>query len=268
MVIISAPNGARRTREDHPALPVTPGQIAAAAEELVAAGTAVLHLHVRDASGRHSLDADIYRAAIAAIRAAVGDRLVIQVTTEAVGMYSREAQMAVVRDLRPEAVSLALRELCPDEASEAEAGRFYAFLARERIWPQHILYTPAEVLRFDRLRRNGVFADDHPWCLFVLGRYGDQAAGDRAQLDAMLGAADCSAFHWAVCCFGPWEHEAALLAARQGGHVRLGFENNLLRADGTLANSNAEPLADFMAARRDDRQVVTAGQLRHYLADR
>ena len=79
----------------------------------------MIHAHVRDRDGRHLLDAEAYRAAIAAIRAAVGDRLVIQITSEALGIYQPAEQMDVVREVRPEAVSLALRELLPDESHEA-----------------------------------------------------------------------------------------------------------------------------------------------------
>ena len=73
----------------------------------------MLHLHVRDTNGAHSLDADTYRHAIDAVRNALGDRLLIQVTTEAAGKFLAPAQMALVRELRPDCVSLAIRELVP-----------------------------------------------------------------------------------------------------------------------------------------------------------
>ncbi|MDX1380592.1 MAG: 3-keto-5-aminohexanoate cleavage protein, partial [Xanthomonadales bacterium] len=109
LVVICAPNGARMGRDRHPAVPLTPAELAEAARALVDAGVSVLHLHVRDAHGRHSLAVADYRAALTAIRAAVGKALVLQVTTEAAGRYSRAEQMALVSALRPEAVSLALR---------------------------------------------------------------------------------------------------------------------------------------------------------------
>ncbi|HSK39616.1 MAG TPA: 3-keto-5-aminohexanoate cleavage protein, partial [Arenibaculum sp.] len=112
--IMVAPNGARRTRADHPALPMTAGELAAAAAACLDAGASMMHVHVRDRAGRHVLDAGLYRDAFAAIRAEVGDRLVLQATTEAVGRYAPAEQMALVEDLRPEAVSMAVRELIPD----------------------------------------------------------------------------------------------------------------------------------------------------------
>jgi uncharacterized protein (DUF849 family) len=62
-------NGGRRPGE-HPALPVTPEQLAASAREAVAAGAEAVHLHPRDAGGRESLEAADIGAAVRAVRAA------------------------------------------------------------------------------------------------------------------------------------------------------------------------------------------------------
>jgi len=261
IMVMSAPSGARRTGADHPAIPVTAGQLADCAQSLLDVSAAVLHLHVRDRDGRHSLGAGLYREAIAAIHARVGDQVLIQATTEAVGIYSPDQQMAMVRELRPEAVSLALSELCPDEASEIDAGNFFHWLADENIWPQYILYSAADVARFDRLRRKGLFAEERPFCLFVLGRYAEQQLGEVADLDVMLAAADCNDFPWAVCCFGAHENAVMKVAAVKGGHVRIGFENNLQLADGSIAADNAELITQFTSG-LDERRPATADDIR------
>ena len=113
MMIAVAPNGARRQKADHQALPITPAELAETAVECQDAGASMIHLHVRDDQGGHLLDAQAYRVATAAVRDAVGPDMIIQVTTEAVGIYSVDEQIAVVQELKPEAVSLAVRELCP-----------------------------------------------------------------------------------------------------------------------------------------------------------
>ena len=109
----------------------------------------MLHLHVRDAAGAHTLDAAAYRSAIGAVRGAVGDKLIVQVTTEAVGRYSAAEQMALVRELCPEAVSIALRELIPDDAAEAAAAEFLAWTVGAGIGVQYILYAGDEAPRLD-----------------------------------------------------------------------------------------------------------------------
>src|SRR6202008_3948323 len=82
VVLAVAPNGGRKTKADHPALPLTSGELARAAAECLERGASMIHLHVRDAEGRHSLDPEAYRAAIASICQEVGDRLVLQITSE------------------------------------------------------------------------------------------------------------------------------------------------------------------------------------------
>ena len=60
----------RRTPADHPAVPITPGQLALAAAAAVAAGAEAVHLHPRGPEGQESLRAVDVRAAVGAVRAA------------------------------------------------------------------------------------------------------------------------------------------------------------------------------------------------------
>jgi 3-keto-5-aminohexanoate cleavage enzyme len=260
VMISSAPNGARRTRSDHPSIPLTAEQLAAEARQLIEQQVSVLHLHVRDRKDRHSLDPDIYRQAISAIRKAVGDKLIIQVTSESVGIYNRHEQMDMIRTLRPEAASMALRELCPEPSMESEVGRFYEFLLRENIWPQHILYTAAEVERFDSMRKRGVFGEEHPSCLLVLGNYAGEIEGSVEELADMHTMASFDGFPWSICCFGQSELQCMLAATGQGGHVRIGFENNLWLADGSIAQSNAALLEQYRHAISTQLRVPASAQ--------
>ena len=148
VMIAVAPNGARKTQRDHTQLPITSQSLAATAAGCREAGACMIHLHVRDDSQSHSLDSDRYKAAIKAIRKEVGSELIIQITTEAVGIYQPAQQMQAVKEVRPEAVSLAIRELCPigsDAGREKEAANFFAWLYREHVSPQYILYSIEDI---------------------------------------------------------------------------------------------------------------------------
>jgi uncharacterized protein (DUF849 family) len=246
LMIMCAPNGARRQMADHPEIPLTVEEIANQSCDLVAAGVSVLHLHVRDAAGRHTLDPAVYRDAIESIRRAVGADLVIQITSEAVGMYSAAQQMSIVEEVSPEAVSLALSEIFPEGTDARAAERFYVGLARRGIWAQHIVYSPAEFQRLDALRAAGMLGVEHPSCLFVLGSYINRRDGSEEELRGFLGAADPAKFHWAACCFGATEQAVMRAVVQAGGHVRLGFENNLLLPDGLAATDNAELVQAFL----------------------
>jgi len=239
LVIAVAPNGARKTQKDHEALPITADEIARDAKACLQAGAAMLHLHVRDQDGVHSLDVGRYREVIDAVRGAVGDDLVIQITTEAVGRYTPDEQMALVRDLRPEAASVALKELTADGEDKAED--FYHWAFEAGIALQHILYTPAEVARLADLVRRGAVPGEGLSVLYVLGRYGD-GQSQPSDLLSFLAAArehELKPKLWSVCAFGPGEGAVALTALSLGGHMRVGFENNLYLNDGALSPHNA-----------------------------
>ncbi|MFE0756848.1 3-keto-5-aminohexanoate cleavage protein [Inquilinus sp. NPDC058860] len=240
VAIAVAPNGGRRTKADHPALPLTPAELARVAVECRDAGAAMIHTHVRDRDGVHLLDADAYRAAIATIRAEVGEDLLLQITSEALGRYRPEEQMAVVRAVRPEAVSLALRELAPDPAAEPAFAEFLSWLKRERIAPQIILYAPEEAARLAEMRRRGLVPWDEIPVLYVLGRYVAGQTSLPADLLPFLAPDVLGIRSWMVCTFGRHEAACALAAALLGGDIRVGFENNLHRPDGSVAISNAE----------------------------
>jgi hypothetical protein len=151
-----------------------------------------------------SMPGSIARCSIR-LREAVGDAIVLQITTEAVGRFTPAEQMATVRAVRPEAVSIALREIFPDGAEEGPVRDFFAWVRGEGIWLQVILYDVADVERFVALHAGGLFAARRPSALLVLGRY---TAGQRSEpedLDPLLDALAPvrPAVPWAVCAFGP-----------------------------------------------------------------
>ncbi|MDD0839046.1 3-keto-5-aminohexanoate cleavage protein [Curvibacter sp. HBC61] len=262
LIITSAPNGAYKQLSDHPALPLTPSSLAQTARQCLDAGAAMLHLHIRDAAGHHSLDVQGYRDALSAVKAAVGDQMVLQVTSEAARTYHAPAQIAMVRTLRPEAVSVGLRELDQPEIGEAGLADFFAWLARERVMTQVILYDVADLQRWQSLRARGV-VPDAPWfLLFVLGRY--TAGQTSSPLDLVpFVHAHSGPEPWAVCAFGATEHACVTAAAALGGHVRVGFENNLQLKDGSRAPHNGALVAQAAeAAASLGRPLATARHIR------
>lgn len=258
-----APNGGRRQTADHPAVPLTPAALARDAAACRDAGAAMLHVHVRDTAGRHLLDAEAYRAALRAIRAAAGPELFLQITSESLGQYAPTAQFAVVRATRPEGVSLALREILPADGDEGEAAAFLEWLRRELIAPQFILYAPEEAHRLAALVRRGVVPWAAPPVLYALGRYVGGQRASPALLDAFF-EPDVPRFHdWMACAFGPEEAACMVAAAGRGGDVRVGFENNLHLPDGAVAADNAALVgATAQRLRAAGHALATASELR------
>ena len=262
LIITSAPNGAYKLAADHPEVPLTTAQIALTAKRCLEAGASMLHLHIRDAQGKHSLDVEGYRAAQAAVRSAVGDALVIQVTSEAAKVYEAPAQIAMVRALRPEAVSVGMREVDQPAIGEAGLAEFFGWLARERVMTQVIIYDVADLRRWQDLRARSI-VPDAPWfLLFVLGRYTAGQTSSPSDLVPFVHA-HSTGEPWAVCAFGKTEHACVTAAASLGGHVRVGFENNLYLKSGALAPDNAALVAQAAeAARSLGRPLASATHIR------
>ena len=267
VVLTVAPNGGRKTKVDCPLLPLSADELARTAAECLECGASMIHLHVRDAEGRHCLDPEVYRATIGRICQEVGDRLVLQITSESIGRYSPAEQRAAVLKTNPEAVSLALRELAPEEADEKDFCDFLRKLKQMRIWPQIILYTPAEAERLGAMLKQGLIPFDKLSVLYVLGRFAlTRTALPRDVLPFL--APEMPRFEsWSVCAFGRREAACVTAAALLGGHGRVGFENNLALPDGARARSNAELVgAAAHALEAVGLQAQTAEGLRQEIA--
>ncbi len=250
--IVVAPNGARRTKADHPALPMTVAETVATAVACRAAGAGGLHAHVRDAEGGHALDAGLYRELIAEMAHRAPDMLV-QITTEAVGRYLPDEMRALVDAVEAQAVSVALREMVPGDADEGAGGAFFRRAAERGVAVQHILYAPDEVARFVALVERGVIPAEGLSVLFVLGSYDGARAStpDLIPLYRAPLAALAQEPEWMVCAFGAAETGCLAAALEAGGKARVGFENNFLNADGSVARDNAErvrEVARFLAS--------------------
>jgi uncharacterized protein (DUF849 family) len=245
--LMVAPNGARRGKADHPALPMTLPEIVETARACWAAGADGLHLHLRDAQGQHLLDAGAYAEALGALRRAVPD-MALQITTEAVGVYDPPHQRAVALDAGADLVSVALREMAAPP-HDAEAPAFYGACAERGIAVQHILYDAADFDLLDRLVPSGLKDAPDLQLIFVLGRYSTGQQSTPHDLDPFL---DClaqraTAADWAVCAFGRSETACLKAAHAAGGKLRVGFENNLVNDDGNPARDNADRVAEIRA---------------------
>jgi len=261
LFITVAPNGARKTKKDHPNLPISPEELASEAFVCQEAGAAMIHLHVRDDNDGHTLDVGKYRAAIQAIQEKCEDGILIQATTEAVGIYTAEEQMAVVRELCPPSASVAIKELVP-EGSEEPARAFFHEMVERGVWLQYILYSDDDVRRFHALRDRGIVPDSAAFLLYVLGRYTAGQNSDPKDLVPFLSVTK-DQDPWAVCAFGEREHMAAGAAVAMGGHVRVGFENNFMTKEKALARSNADLVRQVAdVARALGRPIGSAQQLR------
>jgi len=242
-----APNGARLTPEDHPAIPVTVTDLVDTVVACATSGAVAVHLHARDEKFKHVLDAEQYRQSIELIQSRLGNDFPVQITTEAVGVFTQQEQIDVVKAVRPEFASAALVEIAGPDCDLEAARDFYRWTVEHDVAIQHILYSPEEFVRFFELQDQGIVPAEHRAVLFVLGRYTAGQQSDPESLAGFLDVLDAhergQSLHWMICAFGSRETECLLKAAGAGGHARVGFENNRHNPDGSIADNNETRVA-------------------------
>jgi len=201
-----------------------------------------MHFHIRDNQGRHCLDPEQYRTTFAELEAAVGDQLLLQVTSEAAGIYRQAEQIDLMKRLAPHCLSCALREFILSDEDLDSGSAFFNELYKAGALIQYILYTPADVVLFVDLCNHGILPGSNHFLLFVFGTYIDHDDTRIASLDDYLQPLDEHRypFSWMVCGFDKQEFEVAEAAVARGGHIRIGFENNCYRPDGSLSDDNSE----------------------------
>jgi len=239
-LIAVAPNGARKTKEDHSSLPMTIEETALEAKACLDAGAGMIHLHIRDELGHHSLSVDLYQQAIQAVNIATDGKLFIQVTTEAVGKYSPDEQFGMIHALNPDSVSIAIREI--KNLDELDIFENFELMRKNNINPQLILYNHLDLSKYQYWLDEGVLPGNAYPILLVLGKSHAQGSFNLSDLQEKSEFPGSSVM---VCAFGEEEFEAAKLAVAHDWHVRIGFENNQRLKNGNEAENNAELIAQM-----------------------
>lgn len=251
--IMVAPNGARRNKSHHKAIPISHVELVETAIACQNAGADGIHLHIRDENAEHLLDAGSYAKLVEGISSAVPE-MYLQVTSEAAGKYTAAQQIEMVRALKPANVSVALREMVPDENAWPQAREFYQWAAKSNVSVQHILYSLQELEAFLQALADEKIPGSNHLIQFVLGNYqGTQISRPeniQPLLDLLSRVEGPHQFDWMLCAFGKEETECLAEAVRLGGKARVGFENSLWNSDGSTARDNAERVAEVVSAIR------------------
>ena len=243
--------------EQHPALPVTPAQIADASLEAAEAGAAVVHIHVRDpATGKPSMELGHYREVMERIRAH-NRELVINLTTGPGGRFipseddprvAAPGSTLVAPEKRVEHIVALKPDICTLDLNTMNSGgdvvintpRNVARMARiiraAGVKPEIEIFDSGDLRLAHDLIRDGVLEGPGLFS-FVLGvNYGfgaDHATMLYARNMLPPGAT------WTGFGIGRHEFPMVALAYLYGGHVRVGFEDNLFLSKGVLAPNNA-----------------------------
>ncbi len=238
VIITAALVGAELTRKETPYLPLTPDEIAEAGERAVAAGAAVLHLHVRDRKGRPSCDPKIFREVIRKIRKRTN--AILQVST---GGSVHDSFTDRLKPLTAGAEMASLNSGSVNFWEEVFANPrpFIEKLARQiqkkGIKPEIEVYDLSHLeVALSLIEQGLVLSPGH--LQFVLGIKGGLNATEE-NLRLLVGRLPTGA-SWTVAGIGRHQFPMAALALQMGGHVRVGLEDNIYLGKGVLAQGSHE----------------------------
>ena len=267
VIITCAITGAETTLERQPALPITPAQQAKAAAEAVRAGAAIIHLHVRENDGRPSQRIERFAESIEAIRKSAPG-VIIQISTGgAIGesIENRAQPLA----LQPEMASLNLGTMnFGEDVFWNHPKDIIAMASRMRqlnIIPELEIYEAGMLESGLRLAKQGILREPLHF-QFVLGVPGGMSGDPKNLVHLVSLLPNPDSTHWGVAGIGRFQLPLAVQALVMGGHVRVGFEDNIFFYKGVLAQSNAQ-LVERVARIAQDlgREVASPAQAREML---
>jgi uncharacterized protein (DUF849 family) len=239
-IITVAPTGAESAKEANPALPVTLDELVRAARACQAAGASMIHIHVRDAAGRPTLDLGRLTDTVAAVREATD--LIVQLSTGGAVSDPFEARLAVL-DAGPDSCSLTTGTVNFGDDVFANPWPFVAELYQRTqalgILPEFELFDLGHVAALDRLLDTyGPPAGGAVHADFVLGVPGGMP-GTAAALVAGVAMLPAGAT-WSATGIGRSSVPVMLAALSMGGHLRVGMEDTLSYGPKRPARDNAE----------------------------
>lgn len=264
LIITAAICGAEVTKENNPNVPYTVEEIAREAESAYKAGASIIHLHVREDDGTPTQDKERFRACIEAIKERCPDAIIQPSTGGAVGMSDLERLQPT--ELHPEMATLdcGTCNFGGDEVfvnTENTIKNFGKLMIERGVKPEVEVFDKGMIDYAIKYAKQG-FIKEPMHFDFVLGVQMAASARDLAFMVDSIPAGST----WTVAGVGRHEFPMAALAIVMGGHVRVGFEDNVFLSKGVLAKSNGELVEKVVKlAELLGREVATPSEAREIL---
>lgn len=264
LIITAALTGAEVTKEHHPGLPVTPDEIAEAAYQSYLAGASIIHVHARERDGTPSQSIEIYREIIDKINKKCD--VIVQVSTGgAVGMSIDERMQPIF--LQPEMATLTTGTVNFGDGvfmnSPEDIEKLANTMKSEGVLPEFEIFDVGMIQNALKLIKQLEF-ETHCHFDFVMGVPGGIPATIENLL-VMLHQIPPNAT-WTVAGIGRFELQMAVHAIVMGGHVRVGFEDNIYYSKGVRAESNAQLVKRIAhLAKEVGREIATPTETREIL---
>jgi 3-keto-5-aminohexanoate cleavage enzyme len=278
VVITCSISGAIANREQCPAIPYTPAEYAAEARRIVDEGGVMIHIHARTPEGTPSYEVEDFQAITEAIRAEVGEAVIINHSTGTIGVPVAK-RIAYLRACRPEVAALNMGSM--NYAKYSRSRKDFVFkmvfanpfeeiielldaMNELGIKPEHECFDVGHVGSLAPLIDMGVLHPPlHVDCVMgVIGGIPPTARNLAAMVDNIPQPA-----HWGVIGISRDQWMLVSAALTLGGSIRVGLEDNLYLPDGRMARSNGELIAKARQMTEDiGRRAASVEEARTLLA--
>ena len=278
LIITAAVTGGEYvSSRDTPYVPKTVEEVVSEVVRSVEAGASIVHLHAKNPETGEAYSGDpnpVLREYIKGIRARVD--VVINVTTGG-GRVGNPPEVwdRLVREkclLGEEMMSLNMGTI--NRWAEHPTGevflntvpmieRWCGYMKEAGVKPEHEVYDTGMINTCHRLVEKGIALEPLHIQFVMVGR-----TGFLPNIKALSYSLDQipPAWTWSVCALGRNEIPMCTAAMIQGGHVRVGFEDNIFIRKGELAKSNADLVRKVAnIARELDRPIADPSEARKIL---
>jgi uncharacterized protein (DUF849 family) len=257
-ILTCAVTGNLTMREQNPALPVTPAEIAQSAVEAARAGASVVHLHARDpATGRGTTRAELFDEIVARIRDA-GCEVILNLSTGEGGRFMPsdddpkvaapgstlmrpELRVAHVERLRPEICTLDFNTMYSGSAVVINTPRNLEIMAQRivaaGVVPELEIFDSGDLQLAQSFVERGILQGRVMWQIVLGVRYGAMADPHTMMYFVQRLPRDAQ---WTAFGIGRQAFPMLAQSFLLGGHVRIGMEDTVYLDKGVLAPSNAK----------------------------
>jgi len=276
VVITAALTGVLATREQCPAIPYTPVEIADEAKRAAEAGASIVHIHARNPEGGPEWRVETFAEILSEVRARTD--VIVNFSTGAIGIPP-EQRIAHIRDLRPEIGALNMGSM-----------NYAIYSAKKKaFYHDHVFANPFKDIQFFLEAMNsagvrpelecfdtghiantaplidmGVLTPPYQFSLImgVLGGIPGTTRHLTNQVDTLPPES-----HWQVIGIGLSQWALVAAAITMGGNARVGLEDNFYVEEGKMAKSNGELVQKAARLVHDlDRDVATVDEARKILS--
>jgi 3-keto-5-aminohexanoate cleavage enzyme len=269
-LITVAPTGAESSKADVPALPVTLDELVTTARECEAVGASVIHVHIRDAEAKPTLDQGLLKATVQALRAETD--LIVQLSSGGAVTDPEGARLAVL-DAEPDMASCTMGTVNFGDDVFMNRWDFIVDLhnrMQERgIVPEYEIFDLGQLTTLQRLLgKYGLPFGGHVHVDFVMNVPGGMPGTTEALVACKQAVRDLpDGTTFSATGIGRASIDVILASLSAGGHLRVGMEDTVTYAKGQPVESNMQLVARAVGfARLAQRPPLTPAEARTLLA--